>query len=716
MTLSLLCRTLPGASGSTFCCLLITSLHFGYLSHLGAAENTTTSASGALRVVAAPAPSAEQTLDELRQDLARTPAAATVVDGAELRHFRALTLRDALQDVPGVYVQSRFGFEESRLSIRGSGIQRTFHLRGIELLQDGQPITLADGSGDFQTFDPLQTSHITVLRGAQAAGVGAATLGGAIAYASPNGSSDPGAQLQAQAGSFGLWRGAGSYGWRSNDGSDGYAAMSGYRSSGYRDHSTQRNVRFAGNYGSDLGSGFSNRVYAAYADSDSQLPGSLNRWDAYHDPQKADPGSVQRDAKRDYQQTRVADRLVWEGDADRLEAFAGYLDKDLYHPLSFGLIEQATGDLSGGLRWDSQRPLLGQDNRLTVGLRAAQGRTLARVSGYAAPLGNASGPTLSETLLEAITATAWVHEQLHLGGGVWAAAGVQGTWAQRSLTDRIVRWSPVDPDDSNARIWRGLNPSAGLLWAISDEDEVYSAVARGFEPPTFAEYVQTDLSGRSRPQQGLEAQRSWSVELGTRSRHERWGWDAAMYHAWLTNEFLAYQISPGLTQTTNADDTIHAGIELGARAVPAEDLLRTGDRITISQIYNLGLYRFDGDGIYGDGQLPGLPQQTWRGTLAWSWQGLDIGSSVDYQGPIPVDFTGTTWTDRSWLLSARVAWQSRPWNAFVEGRNLTDERWVATTGIAPPTSIFRPTTQPALLSLFNPGEGRAVYVGAGRSF
>src|SRR3546814_10001572 len=66
---------------------------------------------------------------------------------------------------PGVFAQGRYG-EEARLSIRGSGIGRGFHLRGVTLLIDSAPVNTADGSGDFQEIDPLMLSHLEVYRGA----------------------------------------------------------------------------------------------------------------------------------------------------------------------------------------------------------------------------------------------------------------------------------------------------------------------------------------------------------------------------------------------------------------------------------------------------------------------------------------------------------------------------------------------------------------------
>jgi iron complex outermembrane receptor protein len=99
-----------------------------------------------------------------RAELSATPGGTSLITRDELARGRTSTWRDALGTLPGVVVQSRFGAEESRLSLRGSGIQRTFHLRGIVLLQDGQPLNQADGGGDFQAVDPGLADHLIVRR------------------------------------------------------------------------------------------------------------------------------------------------------------------------------------------------------------------------------------------------------------------------------------------------------------------------------------------------------------------------------------------------------------------------------------------------------------------------------------------------------------------------------------------------------------------------
>ncbi len=91
-----------------------------------------------------------------------------------------------LDYVPGVFAQPKWG-EDTRLSIRGSGLSRNFHLRGMQLYMDGIPINTADGYGDFQEIDPTAYRYIEVYKGANALRFGANSLGGAINFVMPTG-------------------------------------------------------------------------------------------------------------------------------------------------------------------------------------------------------------------------------------------------------------------------------------------------------------------------------------------------------------------------------------------------------------------------------------------------------------------------------------------------------------------------------------------------
>ena len=149
--------------------------------------------------------------DEATVRVQRTPGGVTLIPATDFENRLTVSLRDALAFSPGIYTQPRFG-QEVRISIRGSGLSRGFHMRGLTLLQDGVPINMADDNGDFQELDPQVFQHIEVYRGANALRYGGSTLGGAINAVTPTGRSAPGIDLRLDGGSFDTLRAKAAYG------------------------------------------------------------------------------------------------------------------------------------------------------------------------------------------------------------------------------------------------------------------------------------------------------------------------------------------------------------------------------------------------------------------------------------------------------------------------------------------------------------------------
>ena len=129
---------------------------------------------------------AEQVKAEIEAQRALTPGGVTIVDGDELYRRHVNGLADMLRYVPGVWAESSSGSEELFFSSRGSNLDATdYDKNGIKLLQDGLPVTTADGNNHNRVIDPLSARYASVARGANALTYGASTLGGAIDFISP---------------------------------------------------------------------------------------------------------------------------------------------------------------------------------------------------------------------------------------------------------------------------------------------------------------------------------------------------------------------------------------------------------------------------------------------------------------------------------------------------------------------------------------------------
>ncbi|WP_306477749.1 TonB-dependent receptor [Methyloversatilis sp.] len=643
-------------------------------------------------------------LESARAAMALTPGGASVIDAESFRDARVSTLQDALGYSAGVFVQPRFGSEESRLSIRGSGLQRTFHLRGIKLMQDGVPINQADGGGDFQVLEPLATRYIEVWRGGNALQYGASSLGGAINYVSPTGHDAPRLTVRAETGAFGYLRSQLATGFVAGD-IDGYLSLSSFTQDGFRDHARQDTQRVVGNIGLRIAPSLETRFFMQAAKSDSELPGNLTRAQLRANPRQAALANITGDQKRDIDLWRVSNRTVWlAGDGLRVELSAYYVDKDLFHPI-FQVLDQRSKDFGAELRIVSEAMLAVLPHRLVAGVGAARGDTdddrFVNVAGR-------RGGRTNKLDTSARNLEGYVESQLTFAPSWTAVVGTQYTHARRKSRDLCFTGGPLacaGSDESFARTFDGWSPKLGVRHDVSPAMQVFANVSRSFEPPSFGE-----LTGGATVIDSLRAQRATTWEAGSRGDFA-WGrYDFALYHARVTDELLAYTLNLGgapVSTTLNVPKTIHRGIEFAADG-------RFGAGFEWRQALLYNDFRFDNDPLFGDNRLPGVPRTLFRGELGYRFHAapggpLKIAATTEWSPQrYAVDMANTEFADDYALFGLRVQQQvGRQFSWFIEGRNLSDRRYAASTNVVRDFSALAAGAR----NVYLPGDGRAVYAG-----
>jgi iron complex outermembrane recepter protein len=319
------------------------------------------------------------------QAIKEIPGGASLVDMDVVKQGRVSTWVDSLGLAPGVFVQERFGSEEARISIRGSALSRTYHGFGLKVMQDGIPINYADGFFDMQTVDPSAARYVEVLRGANASGYANSTLGGAINFVSPTGYDSPKVIGRAEAGSFGYARLQAITGGvvkPHNDGEtiwDYNLSVNTMQQDGFRDHSAQSSQKAVANIGVKLSSSLESRFFMAAVRSRSQLPGYVTRAQLGSDPTVANnsswPDSFQR---RDVDSQRLANKTVYTNGDYQIEVATYVMQHDLWHPITFGFIEQNTTTYGGHIKVSDKSKLFGANNILTIGYLPDFGTTDGR--------------------------------------------------------------------------------------------------------------------------------------------------------------------------------------------------------------------------------------------------------------------------------------------------------------------------------------------------
>ena len=645
------------------------------------------------------------------QAIKEIPGGASLVDMDVVKQGRVSTWVDSLGLAPGVFVQERFGSEEARISIRGSALSRTYHGFGLKVMQDGIPVNYADGFFDMQTVDPAVARYVEVLRGANASGYANGTLGGAINFVSPTGYDSPKLIGRAEAGSFGYARLQAITGGvvkPHNDGEniwDYNLSVNTMQQDGFRDHSAQSSQKAVANFGVKLSSSLESRFFMAAVRSRSQLPGYLTKAQLDSDPTVANnslwPDRFQR---RDVDAQRLANKTVYTNGDYQVEVATYIMRHDLWHPITFGFIEQNTTTYGGHIKVSDKSKLFGANNILTVAYLPDFGTTDGRTRRVGA--GFVPGAVSTQYSQKSDNHRFLIEDKFSLSDTTTLIGSLQYHQSNRKKDDSV---TPSSNYDVQYTQWI---PRLGIIHAVSPSAQVFANVSNNFEPPIF-DVTSTMLA--------TKAQTGVSYEVGTRGEavinngRDQLSYNLTLYRANLRNEFQTVCINSstactvfGTSATSNVPKTIHQGIELGLSGFFDRQWEARG-------VFLYSDFRFDNNTLYGNNRMPGFPPIMLRGETLYRW-GADKGTRgipASYAGPTfewvptaaPMDNSNSVSNDSYALLGFKAGGPiDQTWSWFLDARNLADKKYAATTNIG---AGFGGSPGAA----YYPGNGRSAYVG-----
>lgn len=643
----------------------------------------------------------EKIKEELIAEQALTPGGVTIIDGAELSERNVSNLGDMLRYVPGVWTASGSTGDSSFFSSRGSNLDATnYDGNGIKLLQDGLPVTAADGNNHNRIMDPLSARYATIALGANALTYGASTLGGAIDFTTPT-ARDTSSEVFINGGSHGQVQGRVTAG--VVDGAfDGLVTMESRQWDGYRDHHEQERKGIYANAGWQVSDDVKSRLYLTYIKNDQELPGALTEEQFDEDPYQAQASAVIGHYQYNVETWRIANKTIWDINShSSLSVGFSFEEQTLYHPIVSSpyfslLINTEQKNAATTVRYN----LRTGDHDLLAGLN--YGETTVDGGNYSHQAGRRTD-LMTHIDNDADSLELFLVDRWQIAPQWKLIYGVQAISASREVRN-------INAGDGalyNPRAdFDSINPRAGVIYQWSKNTELFANVSRLYEAPTNYE-LEDDLNPDSK---ALDAMHGEVIEIGTRGSKslgtaDQWRWELSAYYAQLQDEILSVEApgAPGTSLSTNVDDTIHAGIEALIGASFALDVNAT-HRIEPLLSMTINEFSFVGDTNYGNNQLPAAPGYAIKGEILYrNTNGFFVGPTFDIIDERYADFSNTYTVDSYTLLGLRTGLTRDDWEVYGEVRNFTDKEYVSLFSVRD-----RAAPNDAILQA---GEPRSVYVG-----
>ena len=354
--------------------------------------------------------------------------------------------------------------------------------------------------------------------------------------------------------------------------------------------------------------------------------------------------------------------------------------------MTFGLLDQRTYDVGVDSRAVIDFGSEGMHRRLVLG------GSLSRQHGDELRYANIEGrPGANNGHAQLVARQASLYGEYSHGitQALTLQAGVQATRAGRELTNH------ANNSGSYSEGFGGISPKLGFLYQLTATGQLYGNISRSFEAPPFGELV-------VRPAFPLaSAQRATTAEMGYRYRKADAWVDASAYHSLIRGELLSLNDGNGVALgTVNADRTVHQGVELASQ-------LPISQTVRVRTNYLFNHYRFKNDPVYGSNTIAGLPPHLLRAELRWQVAAsLYVAPSIEWRGGKTFIDHANTLEQRGYtLLNLMIGGNLTPtlrW--YVEGRNLSNRRYVASTAV-------QANVRARDGSYYFPGDRRSVYAG-----
>lgn len=564
----------------------------------------------------------------------------------ELNTTPSLSLERIADGIPGLFVGSREHYAlGDRITIRGLGWRSQFGVRGIQVLLDGIPLTVADGQAMVGIVDPSFVRSIEVIRGPASTFWGNAS-GGVLALSTKADPSDHFLRTKVTAGSFGFVKTDVQV--TPDVGPHRLSMFGSYLGQeGYRDNSQTRLSRFGATSTIRLSDDSGIQTIAALQFMPrAQNPSTLDAEAASENPRGVRDAVNTFNTGKTVTQGQLGATYFNDVGVGRLRTTAYGIFRELENPIPFGYI-------------DLSRRVVG--TRVTLeGSRDAQARGLEWGIGVEGKIqrddrsefGNSGGEPDGIDLdqLETVD-NAGVFGRASLPvGPLRLSAGVRYDRMQFEADDRL-------GTNDGSRTFDTVSPSVGVSVDVGT-NRIYANLASGLEAPTANE-----LSNRPDGSTGfnlnLDPENIWGLETGIEGVwvSQAVSYDLAVFGTRITDLLVPQEGADEQTFFRNAGETRHIGVETALRWAP-RDALRFRGSYTYVRAQFTDAQTADGTSLNGNA-IPGVPPHMFSGSVQLLQDRFTAEARVNGLGSYEVNSLNTAQNDAYALLDLSIGAPTR---------------------------------------------------------
>ncbi len=232
----------------------------------------------------------------IEQKLIDIPFSVERVDKTQWQFSRKQGVNDVLQTIPGLFLQSRYGNHDVRISIRGFGSRSNSGIRGVRILLDGIPESEPDGQTRVESLDFTAISRIELVKG-NSSSLYTNSPGGVINFMTDKYFPTSFALIDNEIGQFDLRKNGFKVGIFTPK--NRFMLTTSYENyRGFRQHSNEYQTRLNSVYEANVTDKSKILVNGYYVNGLIKLPGSLTLEQYQTNDSMANPQDVSRDSKR----------------------------------------------------------------------------------------------------------------------------------------------------------------------------------------------------------------------------------------------------------------------------------------------------------------------------------------------------------------------------------------------------------------------------------